>query len=98
MTTYSDKKRQLEDIARRTVSNSDRVKTAFEILTKAMNDLNAMVSEYTDIIEEVDEDAIANPLDEVFQFQKLEKDKLVDDFIALHTKVTAIRNAVGPLL
>ena len=98
MATYSEKKAALDGIASRTVNNQDQIKSAYSFVTRAMNDLTSMISEYQSIVDEIDQDVLDNPDDDVIQLMGKEKSKLVSDFVALRDKVIALRDAMGPLL
>jgi hypothetical protein len=92
--TYSDRKVALDEIAERIQANSKRLSQARATVSTAEADLTAMQTAYTSIVQDINTDAAANPADQAYQLQKIEKDKLVSEFQGLKTKATNIKNAI----
>jgi len=94
MATYTATKAALDEIAERTVRNTQRVDQAKALLTQVQTDLSTMVTAYTTIIDELEAEVAAAPGDVAWETAKAEKDKLVADFLALQTEVDSLVTAV----
>jgi hypothetical protein len=95
MSTYTEVKTVLDEIAQRTTQNSKRVAQAKAALTQAQADLAAMPGAYGAIITALDNAATANPDNAAWQASKAEKDQMVADFNSLKAEVDALVIAVG---
>ena len=91
---YSERKVALDEIAVRIRANAKRLTQARQTVATAEADLTAMTTDYAGIVADINADALANPNDEAFQLQKVEKDKLVAEFQALMTKATNVKDAI----
>jgi hypothetical protein len=92
--TYSERKAALDEIAVRIRANVKRLQDCRAQAATAESDLTAMQTAYTSIVQDINADATANPTDQAYQLQKVEKDKLVAEFNALKTRATAIKTAI----
>lgn len=93
-TTYDDRKVALDEIAERIQTNRKRLKQARQLVATAESDLSSMTTVYSEIVTDIDAAATANPDDDAFRHQKLDKDKLVAAFNTLETQATDIKNAI----
>lgn len=80
MSTFSDMKYALDEISRKNARGRQLIEAARAGLARVQSDLGAMTSEYTSIVTDINQAAIANPTDDAYQLLKSEKDKLVADF------------------
>lgn len=93
-TTYSARKKALDEIATRIVANAKRLTDARNQAATAEADLTAMTAAYSAIVTDINAAAAASPNDQAFQLQWVEKEKLVAEFNALKTKATAVKVAI----
>ncbi len=70
-----------------------RMDRSVEQITAAFNSLNGMVASWSPAISFIDTEEAAAPGDKVWQALKERKDSLVSDFLAMKTKVQAVRDA-----
>jgi hypothetical protein len=94
MTTFSEIKAVLDEIALRNEQNRKRMEQAKTMLSQAEADLISMVTVYSNFVAAVDAAATANPDIDAFQIAKSEKGELVSDFQALKTRATNLIAAV----
>lgn len=92
--TYTERKKALDEIAERSTQNAKRLTQAKSTIDAALADLTAMQTAYSQIVTDINSDATANPSDQAYQNMKLEKDKLVADFLATKTKANAQKTAL----
>ena len=95
MSTYTEVKTALDEIAERSTQNSKRVAQAKAMLGQAQTDLAAMSTAYGAIVADLNQAATDNPDNPAWQAAKAEKDQLVADFQALKTEVDALVTAVS---
>jgi len=95
MTTYTEVKKTLDEIAERSTQNSKRVAQAKAMLQQAQTDLTAMQTAYGTIIADLNQVALDNPADPAWQAAKAEKDQMVADFQALKAEIDALVTAVS---
>jgi hypothetical protein len=91
MTTFTEAKFALDAIAKRTTSNMSQVKQARDILAGVVTNLEAMQTEYTAIVADIN---AADGADAAWAALKAEKDKLVADFNAVKTAAQAKLTAI----
>lgn len=94
MTTYTQTKAALDEIAARTEANRKRLEQAKILIGTADSDLGGMGSAYGAIVADIDANAAANPSDPAWIAAKAEKDLMVSDFQALKSRAAALKTAV----
>ena len=95
MTTFTQTKATLDDIAARSEANRKRMEQAKVLIAAADADLTAMPIAYNAFASQLDADAAANSGDTAWQTALAEKDQMVADFQALKTRATALVAAVA---
>ena len=95
MTTFTQTKSTLDDIAARSEANRKRLEQAKALINAAEADLSAMPTVYSAFASQLDIDAAANSSDTAWQTALAEKDQMVADFQALKTRATALVAAVA---
>lgn len=95
MSTYTQTKAVLDEIAERSEANRKRKLQAVSLLQQAQADLNAMGEYYSSFATQLATDAQNNPSDPAWQAAKAEIDLMVIDFVALKTEVDALVTAVS---
>ena len=83
MTTFSQMKFDLDEIAKKTTRGRTIIQNARKALVSANSELSAIQADYSGLIADIDQAVLDNPADSVLEMVKGEKDKLVVDFIAL---------------
>ena len=95
MTTFTQTKATLDDIAARSEANRKRLDQAKALIAAANSDLAAMPAAYNAFAIQLNVDSAANPGDDAWQTALAEKDQMVEDFQALKTRATALVAAVA---
>lgn len=80
MSTFSDMKYALDEIARKNARGRQLIGVARKELIRVQSDLSGMTEEYSAMVTAINQAAINNPTDEIYLMTKKEKDKLVADF------------------
>jgi len=95
MTTFTETRATLDDIAARSEANRKRLEQAKTLIAAAEADLGTMPTAYGAFVPQLDIDAAANPGDTAWQTALAEKDQMVSDFQALKARATALIVAVA---
>ena len=83
--TYSQMKNALDEIARKNDEYRKQLGVSRAKLASAYSGLDSMLSDYTQIVSEIETAFTNNPDDLAYEILKVEKDKLVADFQSLKT-------------
>lgn len=81
--TYTQTKSTLDLIADQSEKSRQSLQNLISELEMVIDILQNLETTYTAFVNEVDTVALANPTDSVWQHTKAEKDKIVQDFIAV---------------
>lgn len=92
--TYTQTKSNLDDIADRSEQARLELIEVETSLTRVINKLNTLETEYSTFVQEVDTVALNNSTDVIWQNVKAEKDKLVTDFISLRSTANNMKTAI----
>jgi len=95
MTTFTQTKATLDEISERSEQNRKRIQQLTDLAAKSVNDLNAMASDYSAFISQLNTDAAANASDEAWINALAEKNQIVADFQALKTQALALQAAIA---
>lgn len=93
--TFTQAKNTLDEIAKRSERNRQRVAQAKQLLATAASDLAAMATAYATFVSDLNTAAAANSDNTAWQGAKAEKDLMVSDFQTLKTEVETLSEAVG---
>jgi len=88
MTTFSEMKFAMDEIARLTEANRIKIERVRTLLATVESTLASMLSKYANLVLDINSAATANPDDVAYAMLKSEKDKLVVDFQALKNYTT----------
>ena len=92
--TYTQAKASLDTIAQ----ESEKARTDLELLqdnlAMIISRLDNLENNYTVLVTDIDTVAVNNPADTIWQNVKLEKDKLVTDFMAIRSTAANIQTAI----
>ena len=97
MTTFTETKATLDDIAARSEANRKKIDQAKAQIAAALSDLTNMGTAYNAFVTQLDIDAAANSTDAAWQNAKAQKDQMVTDFQALMTRAGTINTAISGL-
>jgi len=97
MTTFTETKATLDDIANRSEANRKRIEQAKAQIATAEADLLAMQLAYSAFSTQLNTDAAAEPADAAWQAALAEKDQMVSDFLALKTRATSAKAALAEI-
>jgi len=98
MATFSQLKKSLNEMSEKTMNGLRASGRALDLLTSEYNNLDAMPSAYQTIVAEIDQLAIDNPGNALYENLKAEKDLLVQDFLNAKTSVGNARDAIAPFV
>lgn len=93
--TFTEAKNTLDEIAKRSNRNRERVASARTQLQTAATDLAAMPGAYSAFVAELNAAAAANPGSQAWQLALTEKNLMVADFQALKAEVDALVTAIS---
>ena len=97
MATYTQTKETLDAIAHKAGSLERQTENILDQVTRIEADLTKLQTDYSAFIAELNADAAANAGDPVWDNAKLEKDKIVTEFLALKARVATIKLAITDL-
>jgi len=90
MATFSQIKSGLDEIAAKNERNRTIIESSRSSLGVAQTNLSKMLTDYSQLVADINQTAIDNPTDDAYRLAKSEKDKLVADFQALKTYVDSL--------
>ena len=97
MTSFTETKSTLDDIAVRSEANRKRIEQAKAQIDAAEADLIAMQTAYVPFATQLNTDAAANASDSAWQGALAQKDQMQADFVALKNRATTIKTAITGL-
>ena len=93
--SYTQVKATLDELSGRSEGNRKKLLRAKALIAEVRADTNAMATNYTDLISEINTAAAANPNNNAWQLALAEKNQMVTDFQAVRDDAIALDIAVG---
>jgi hypothetical protein len=97
-TTYSQQQVALNEMRDKIVANRNKAQLAKQMIDQVQSELAGMTSLYTPVIQDINAAATANPGATAEVIQKLQKDKLVEEYtqlLAIANQLKTATSAIG---